>query len=289
MALNKLPLPKVKDLTLLKSISQNKRLNSYPELGKSATALRASYARYRLKKGDAHSIDAAVLPDDVKGYLKGHYTSPPKDLTHLARLRSESADANCPMCGSMHSGTLDHVLPKDDYPEFAILSLNLAPACQCNSKRGTVFKGGAGERVLHPYYDDCLGERLLRADFTDLGDLPSIDLALMITPAHPNFAAVSFHVEHIVRRTAIINYLRRRWNALCAKPSTVIRDLRIKPASVFELISCLELERETLDECHGGRNNWNSVFVSGLIDPNVAAWLFDRLSDPQRVANGPLL
>lgn len=73
----------------------------------------------------------------------------------------------CPMCGSLHSGTLDHIFPQSDYPEFAVFSRNLVPACKCNSKRQNDLLGdGQGERILHPYYDVCLGERLLSARCT---------------------------------------------------------------------------------------------------------------------------
>jgi len=38
------------------------------------------------------------------------------------------------------------------------------PACKCNSKRSTLLIGpNPGERILHPYYDDVLGERLFRS------------------------------------------------------------------------------------------------------------------------------
>jgi len=53
---------------------------------------------------------------------------------------------------------------KTDFPAFAIFGRNLVPACKCNSKRSTLLIGpNPGERILHPYYDDVLGERLFRS------------------------------------------------------------------------------------------------------------------------------
>jgi hypothetical protein len=50
----------------------------------------------------------------------------------------------------------------------------------------------------------------------------------------------------------------------------------------------LEEEREALDDLHKGKNNWNSVFISGLLDPIVMTWLAERLSMPGRVPDSPL-
>lgn len=55
----------------------------------------------------------------------------------------------CPFCtiGEVH--TVDHFLPKADYPRLSVLPINLIPACSyCNSQ-----KGGAINLFFHPYFD----------------------------------------------------------------------------------------------------------------------------------------
>lgn len=64
--------------------------------------------------------------------------------------------ARCPFCGISESSTLDHYLPKEQYPEFSVFPKNLIPSCAvCNTrKRDRVLDGGTNVRMfLHPCYD----------------------------------------------------------------------------------------------------------------------------------------
>jgi len=68
-----------------------------------------------------------ALPDPIQAQLKSLYASPSNDLPHINRMRAES-DANCcPMCGSFHSGTLDHLLPR---PIFRLSRSSAATSCR---------------------------------------------------------------------------------------------------------------------------------------------------------------
>jgi len=83
-------------------------------------------------------------------------------------------------------------------------------------------------------------------------------------------------------RTAVKGYLTDRWSDLIRKPSLVIRDLKKNPATMAELTSLLKNERLLLDQTHKSRNNWNSIFISGLLDIKVKKWLFEALNAPGR-------
>lgn len=56
----------------------------------------------------------------------------------------------CPYCGLGQVATLDHYLPKSEFPIFSILPNNLIGCCRdCNTiKRNIVLN------TIHPYYDD---------------------------------------------------------------------------------------------------------------------------------------
>lgn len=287
--MNRILLPNYDDSGAFASLSENRRLGSYPQLQPLVGTVKASYAQYLAVKGEPTLIqNQSVLPAVAK-FLKGHYASPPTDLVHITKLRDSTEHLVCPMCGSMHSGTLDHYLPKNGFPIFSVFSKNLVPACKCNSKRSETLLGiNPGERILHPYFDDCLGERLVKAQFDELGEVPRVSLALVITNAHPHHSAISFHVRSIVQRTAIRKYLADRWSSLFRKPSRVVRAFSKNIATQAEVEGLLEEERIALDDLHKGKNNWNSVFVSGLLDPLVLAWLTRNLSAPGRAPDSPL-
>lgn len=66
-----------------------------------------------------------------------------------------AANDSCPLCGGLgHARTIDHYLPKANYPQFSILPYNLVPACRdCNTDKGNPIITDAGKQLFHPYYD----------------------------------------------------------------------------------------------------------------------------------------
>jgi hypothetical protein len=287
---NKVQLPLYGDSAAFDSLSKNKRLGSYPQLQPLVGTVQASYAQYAAVNGAPTLVQNQPISAAAAAFLKGHYASPPADLSHITEMRESTEHLLCPMCGSMHSGTLDHYLPKNGFPIFSVFSKNLVPACKCNIKRKeTLLGANPGERVLHPYFDDCLGERLVSARFEDLGEVPKVSLILLIPNAHPHHSAISFHVRSIVQRSAVKKYLADRWSSLFRKPSLVVRAFRTNISTQAEVQALLEEERLALDELHKGKNNWNSIFISGLLDPPVTAWIATRLAVPGRLPDSELV
>lgn len=61
----------------------------------------------------------------------------------------------CPLCCVGHVKTLDHYLPKSQYPIYSVTPVNLVPSCRdCNSKKGDVIISKKSKQPLHPYYDN---------------------------------------------------------------------------------------------------------------------------------------
>ena len=70
----------------------------------------------------------------------------------------------CPFCGVGRVSTLDHYLPKTEYPTYAITPYNLVASCaDCNKKKSTVVSETREEAFIHPYYDDFDDEIWLKA------------------------------------------------------------------------------------------------------------------------------
>ena len=70
----------------------------------------------------------------------------------------------CPFCDQRNVSTLDHILPKTQYPSLAVTPLNLVGACmECNKVKHSRSPKSAEEVVLHPYFDDISGDKWLVA------------------------------------------------------------------------------------------------------------------------------
>ncbi|HSI48741.1 MAG TPA: hypothetical protein VLA61_10755 [Ideonella sp.] len=286
--MKKLDVPTTDDESAFIGLVNNTRLKSFPHLKDLVVPVRAAYKAYK------DSFDSPIFvfrppTNDQAAYLLGHFNSPPKDIGFIKAMRKVSDSRECSMCGSLHSGTLDHYLSKNTFPQFAVFSKNLVPACKCNSKRGEKLHGDQpGERILHPYYDECMNERIVRAQFDDLGAVPRVSLELTIPRTHVQYAAISFHVREIIQKSAIKGYLADRWSNLFRKPSLAVRAFEKNFVTEADVQRALSAELAKLDDSHGGKNNWNSVFVRGLLEPPTLAWLTSRLSNTVRPADAPL-
>ncbi|WLG59609.1 HNH endonuclease [Pseudomonas extremorientalis] len=66
-----------------------------------------------------------------------------------------AAGDHCPTCGGIgQPRTLDHYLPKANYPKLAIVPQNLIPACRdCNTDKRNPLIDHPHQQLLHPYLD----------------------------------------------------------------------------------------------------------------------------------------
>lgn len=66
-----------------------------------------------------------------------------------------AAGGSCPFCGGLgHAWTLDHYLPKANFPAYSVHPNNLVPCCRdCNSGKNASFGHHAHDQALHPYLD----------------------------------------------------------------------------------------------------------------------------------------
>lgn len=71
----------------------------------------------------------------------------------------------CPSCGEEGSpSTIDHYLPKENYPHFSVTPVNLTPMCDaCQTAKGEETLDDYGRRIfLHPYFDEFLNSQVVR-------------------------------------------------------------------------------------------------------------------------------
>ncbi|WP_125116422.1 HNH endonuclease [Agathobaculum sp. Marseille-P7918] len=65
------------------------------------------------------------------------------------------ASGKCAICSIGAASTLDHYLPKAEYPTLCVFPANLVPECQsCNKNKGDFIQIENEKMLLHPYFDD---------------------------------------------------------------------------------------------------------------------------------------
>lgn len=280
--MKKLPLPIINDERIITDIANNSKLTaSYPYIKRRLPEIKYQYSHYVAQHGNAFNINKIALAPDLKKGLISNYNSPPKELKFIASLRN-TIDDTCAMCGSKFPWSLDHILPKDDYPEWAVFSKNLVPACRCNITRGKALLGNpvTQARVLHPYFDNAFVHRQLSCSITSTNNFRWIKIEITyLLPTHPQISSIKFHVENVVKPAGIEKYLQRtNWSKMSLKPSNVIRGLFEKGAlNSNQVIQCIQKDLRWHDESSGTPNNWDSIFLDGVLkSPGVVDWITDK-------------
>jgi hypothetical protein len=121
------------------------------------TEVLAAYQGYEHAAPEVGELDEAPLTDLQKKAMRHAFTVETQPMTALrGDLLKRISVARCPFCGISESSTLDHYLPKEQYPEFSVFPKNLVPSCAvCNTrKRDRILDEGTNVRMfLHPCYD----------------------------------------------------------------------------------------------------------------------------------------
>ncbi|MGC4234550.1 MAG: hypothetical protein QM594_16330 [Niabella sp.] len=70
----------------------------------------------------------------------------------------------CPYCTIRTVKTIDHFLPKGEYPSYSITPANLVPSCtDCNIGKKTSYPTSQDNQTFHPYFDKVDDECWIKA------------------------------------------------------------------------------------------------------------------------------
>jgi hypothetical protein len=271
--MKRLTLPAQPDAEILDALSQNHHLGSYPFLLNQLGEMKQRYVDYANVGGDPWTVgDALNIPEELVAAMKRHYDTPPQALPFLSELREDGSPDVCSMCGSLKTGTLDHFLPKDKFPEFAIYAPNLVPACDCNIKRRTNYKGKlVGQRALHPYFDEILSRRLAFVQFSGNLASPLVEIAVIDEGLNAEQAlALSFHVVSVLDASSLIVWASAKWAALCRDPEGILFGLPREMLTVEHIRDALRVRLNGADREYGTPNNWYSMTFYGVLQSHEA-------------------
>jgi hypothetical protein len=74
----------------------------------------------------------------------------------------------CPYCTINAVKTIDHFLPKAEYPSYSITPSNLVPSCRdCNLDKKVIYPTSSNDQTFHPYFDKVDIDCWLRAELQE--------------------------------------------------------------------------------------------------------------------------
>jgi hypothetical protein len=265
------------DLTI-QAMAENRALSSFPLLSEYLAAVRGRYRNYVAHRGDAWAVGEPLeMPPALADAMRTHYATEPRGLEFIANVREAGSPDVCSMCGSLKAGTLDHVLPKESFPEFAVFAPNLVPACDCNSLRGTRYKGDIpGRRVLHPYFDDFLRTRLVYVQFSGNLNRPLATVQIVEQGLRrEDVEAIEFHANAVLERSSLLVWASEKWATLCREPESLLLTLPDGAVSEDDVRAALTVRLRGADREHKTPNNWYSmVFHGALVSEGAVAHIF---------------
>lgn len=280
--MNKLPRPQDCGSKDLGDASKNKKLKgTYPKLLKFALRMERLARHYHAAQGNPNLVRSGCISAEEKEAILSLYKAPPKGMSYIEELRKSHGGEICPMCGGENPTTLDHYLMKRQYPEYALLSYNLVPACSsCNQARGErLFDKATQARVLHPYYDDCMSTPLIKLSFDPGGVGPDFQVVYMLPVTDPSFSNVEFHVQNVILRTNFLAFISKRWGKVVHTPDSILYGYTRAGSTKNEFHEFL-LGKSNAQSDIDGDNSWHGIFFRSISARCIADWLFDYANWP---------
>lgn len=165
----------------------------------------------------------------------------------------------CPACGEAgRPNTLDHYLPKDEYPHFCITPHNLFPMCDaCQKEKGIKTGDHVDQRFfLHPYFDVFIAQQVLQLTIHAPFTTPSFDLhpAPGLTLAQERL--VARHIRELTIVSRYTRFFREQFRRLLRLVSTMRN-------SGQHVQGTLQLFKE--NAAASTRNSWEHVFYDAVL------------------------
>jgi len=179
------------------------------------------------------------------------------------RLRVSLPDHLCPFCGARLVASLDHYLPKTEYPYLAVTPTNLIPACgECNNAKGSHVPTCVEDAFPHPYYESFdfiwLQAHLIEATpagimfICDTAQAPDAQVSQRVTHYFEKLNLASLY--EIVAGRRLTEYSR------ILKPlDDCVGDSGISPQGVKDFLQALE------PAFSDQPNHWNAALIRSLI------------------------
>ncbi|MDX6745162.1 hypothetical protein SHK09_00040 [Polaribacter sp. PL03] len=221
------------------------------------------FDNYNLFTISAHGFDA----EDKVNLLK-LYSSQRKSIIELKKeLTTNEFNQRintCPNCTIEKVASLDHYVPKDEFPEFSVNPINLVPCCStCNSKKKEKWKGDQNLLFLNLYSDVIPNSQYLfvnvvsKTEFTfELKNVSKIDLNL--------FKVIESHYS----RLNLLQRFREDSDEVISELEILISSARESFNDDKELRNFINNHYSTIEK-RDGVNNWKVVLVKAMLNSNI--------------------
>jgi len=172
-------------------------------------------------------------------------------------------NATCQYCTLNSVNTLDHFIPKEEFPEFSVNPLNLFPCCpECNSKKNNLCFDGDESLFLNLYLDELPNKKYLKADFDFSNDIPLVTFSLH-NPEDINdtdFRTIRNHYGKL----NLLERMREKSNEIITEIINSLKSYYKLDSDIESLKNFIGDEENENKEAYG-YNYWKSVLRLSLV------------------------
>ena len=169
------PIENVLPKEFLKQIISQKNWDRKTLLEAKLITLEQAYDYYLENKNKLEGMNPNSLLSWDKDLLLHCYNSDTIASESLKK-QIKRLSYKCSYCNIDRPREVDHYLPKEEFPEFSVLTLNLMPTCStCNKKKGLRWKNSSNQRIfLNVYFDYIPEEQFLFVKIVLLNGIPIV-------------------------------------------------------------------------------------------------------------------
>lgn len=213
-----------------------------------------------------------------RALLIDYYENAPAALKReLLRRRNEHELYFCPFCGNPKKpDTLDHFIPKDEWPEYSIFPNNLVPQCRaCAPIKGEHYysQEDMSAKFAHPFYSNTLNKYRFKitTEFNTENNTASFSVRLVKKENTTLLedSIILLHLKNLKAPSRIIKYSNdkfRRWKSKLTKYN-------------FDLRAAINQRLGEIPPDDVGKD-WDSAFISGLLMNDDAIEYLHSLRPP---------
>jgi len=231
------------------------------------------YTTYVQSTANLASLSIAAVVKQDKDDLIHCFESPTGALNSLKvdiethhNFTCPDVAALCQYCGLNYGPSeFDHYLPKESFPEYSVLSLNLVPCCgRCNGLKGTVWLDANGVReILNLYYDTLPNQRFLHADIQVSNGPNAIPVAQFRLSNNPaDYGGLMATVLNHYKNLELLVRYRRAASARFSDIKTACGPLILSKGTDF--VARMLLRGATDLSTSRSPNYWEVALLSGM-------------------------
>ena len=180
----------------------------------------------------------------------------------------------CQHCTLTSNESMDHFLPKEDFPVYSVHPLNLLPCCtKCNQFKWSNWRKGGKRIALNLYLDKLPDIQYLFLNvFTDADG----DIDFKYTVENPNgidknlFELIKGHYKQL----DLLNRMREKSIPLITEYKNMIEN-RVKNVQLADIINEF-IDTAEANKIDFGANYWKSILEIGLVNSADFIDLIDK-------------